>query len=179
LVEDVKIFFVQANATKAIVAFREVSTQDEISAVAAAFGLDAISTVGHRGTVCAMHGVVAQFALDAVRASVAVFTPAAEHAVRATSAFFACIADGICRLRCEFLRQAAKPFKKSSAVNFCNELFSVHSKRYADSEALVCASIIRFYGHKQMDKLKYRRGLLVLGVALCSKAFARGLTFAD
>jgi len=77
----VKIFFVEADATKAIVTFGEVSTQDDISAVAAAFGLHAISAVGHGGTVCAMHRVVAQTASGAVRAAVAVFTLAAEHAM--------------------------------------------------------------------------------------------------
>jgi len=51
LVEDVKVLFVEADATKTIVTFREVATQNNIGAVAAAFGLHAISTVGHGGTV--------------------------------------------------------------------------------------------------------------------------------
>jgi hypothetical protein len=59
LVEDMKVFLVQAHAAKAIVALREVSTQDDIGTVAAAFGLDAISAVGHGGAVQAVHGVVA------------------------------------------------------------------------------------------------------------------------
>ena len=54
-----KVFSVEADAAKAIVAFREVSTQDDIGTVAAAFGLDAISAVGHGGAAYTMYSVVA------------------------------------------------------------------------------------------------------------------------
>jgi hypothetical protein len=37
LVEDIEVSFIQTDATEAIVAFGEVSTQDEIGAVAATF----------------------------------------------------------------------------------------------------------------------------------------------
>jgi len=157
----VKILFVQPNATKAIIAFREVSTQDEISTVAAAFGLHAIGAVGHGGAVCAVHGVVAQPAPCTVRTLVAVFALAAEHAVRAAGTFFTGIANGVCRYRCELLPQAAKLLQKSSAVYMCNELFSVHNEPYEISTS-----------YKQMDKFK-------CGFRLCSMACARDLTFVD
>jgi hypothetical protein len=74
-----------------------------------------------------MHGVVAQSALGAVCAAIAILALAAEHAVCAASAFFTGIADGVSRFRGEFLCQAVELLEKPSAVHLCNELFSVHN----------------------------------------------------
>ena len=176
-----KVLLFEADAAEAIVTFREVSTQDEVSAVAAAFGLDAISAVRHGSAVCAVHGVVAQPASRAVRAPIAVLALVAEHAVRATSAFFTGIADGVSGLRRELLRQAAQLLQKPMAVNLCNPLFSIHGKCSARGETSVYISIIRFYGHKQMDKFKYKsegRRRSPPRWGLYAKLCARDLTFA-
>jgi len=112
-----EVFSVEADATEAIVAFGEVSAQDEIGAVAAAFGAYAISAVGHRGAVHAMNRVVAQFALGAVCALIAVLALAAEGTVCAASTFFTAIADGVDGLGREVFRQEVELLKKFSAVH--------------------------------------------------------------